>query len=44
MTEKIKMIDALRKNEQQAILIMIDMAVANKKLNDNLQHLSAQYG
>jgi transcriptional regulator with XRE-family HTH domain len=42
MMEKIKMIDALGKNEQQALFTMIDMAVANKKLKDNLQNLIAQ--
>ena len=40
--EKIKMIDALGKNEQQAIFTMIDMAISNKKLKDNLQSLIAQ--
>jgi hypothetical protein len=42
MMEKIKMIDALGKNEQAAIFTMIDMAIANKKLKDNLQNLIAQ--
>jgi transcriptional regulator with XRE-family HTH domain len=42
MMEKIKMIDALGKNEQAAIFTMIDMAIANKKLKDNLTQLIAQ--
>jgi len=42
MMEKIKMIDALGKNEQSAIFTMIDMAIANKKLKDNLSQLIAQ--
>lgn len=40
--EKIKLIDALGKNEQQAIFTMIDMAISNKKLKDNLQSLITQ--
>jgi len=42
MMEKIKMIDALAKDEQQAIFKVIDLAIANKKLKDNLQSLIAQ--
>lgn len=36
------MIDALAKDEQQAIFKVIDLAIANKKLKDNLQSLIAQ--
>lgn len=42
LMEKISMIDALVKNEQSAIFTMIDMAIANKKLKDNLTQLIAQ--
>jgi transcriptional regulator with XRE-family HTH domain len=42
MMEKIKMIDALAKDEQQAIFKVIDLALSNKKLKDNLQSLIAQ--
>jgi transcriptional regulator with XRE-family HTH domain len=41
MLEKIKLVDALGKKEQQAIFTMIDMAIANKKLKDNLTQLIA---
>lgn len=37
--EKIKMIDTLAKDEQQAIFKMIDLAISNKKLKENLQSL-----
>lgn len=36
------MVDALGKHEQQAIFKMIDLAVSNKKLKDNLTQLIAQ--
>ncbi len=42
MMEKIKMIDALAKDEQQAVFKVIDLAIANKKLKNNLQSLIAQ--
>ena len=42
MMEKIKMIDALGKTEQSALFTMIDMAIANKKLKDNLTQLITQ--
>lgn len=41
LLEKIKMIDDLGKEEQEALLKMIDMALANKRLKDNLQNLLA---
>ncbi len=37
--EKVKMIDKLAKDEQQAFFKMIDLAISNKKLKDNLQSL-----
>jgi transcriptional regulator with XRE-family HTH domain len=37
--EKIKMIDTLVKDEQQAIFKVIDLAISNKKLKYNLQSL-----
>jgi transcriptional regulator with XRE-family HTH domain len=40
--EKIKMIDTLAKDEQQAIFKMIDLAISNKKLKENLTRLIAQ--
>lgn len=40
--EKIKMIDALAKDEQQAVFKVIDLAISNKKLKYNLQSLIAQ--
>lgn len=42
MMKKIKMIDALAKDEQKAIFKVIDLALSNKKLKDNLQSLIAQ--
>jgi len=39
LMEKIKMIDTLGKDEQQALFKMIDLAIANKKMKDNLQSL-----
>lgn len=41
LMEKIKMIDTLGKDEQQALFKMIDLAIANKKMKDNLQSLLA---
>ncbi len=40
--EKLALVDRLPKDEQQAIFKMIDLAVSNKKLKDNLQSLIAQ--
>ena len=42
LMEKISMIDALGKDEQQAIFKMIDLAISNKKMKDNLTQLIAQ--
>ena len=40
--EKISLVDALGKEEQQAIFKMIDLAISNKKMKDNLTQLIAQ--
>jgi transcriptional regulator with XRE-family HTH domain len=42
LLQKIKMIDTLAKDEQQALLKMIDLALANKRMKDNLQILITQ--
>jgi hypothetical protein len=42
LMQKIKMIDTLAKDEQQALFKMIDLALANKRMKDNLQTLIAQ--
>ena len=42
LMEKLSMVDNLGKDEQQAIFKMIDLAVSNKKLKDNLTKLIAQ--
>ena len=42
MMQKIRMIDTLAQDEQQALLKMIDLALANNRLKDNLQTLIAQ--
>lgn len=42
LLEKIKLIDNLGKEEQNALFKMIDMALANKRLKDNLQNLIAE--
>jgi len=42
LLEKIKLIDTLGKDEQQALFKMIDLAIANKRMKDNLQNLIAQ--
>ena len=34
--------DALAKDEQQAIFKVIDLAISNKKMKDNLSQLNAQ--
>jgi len=39
LLQKIKMIDTLALDEQTALLKMIDLALANKKLKDNLSQL-----
>lgn len=42
LLQKIKMIDTLAKDEQQALLKMIDLALANKRMKDNLKTLITQ--
>jgi transcriptional regulator with XRE-family HTH domain len=42
LMEKNSMVDALGKEEQQAIFKMIDVAISNKKMKDNLTRLIAQ--
>jgi transcriptional regulator with XRE-family HTH domain len=42
LRQKIKMIDTLEKDEQQALSKMIDLAIANKRMKENLQTLIAQ--
>lgn len=42
LLQKIKLIDALAKDEQQALMKMIDMAFSNKRMKDNLQILISQ--
>ncbi len=42
LMEKIKMIDTPAVDEQQALFKMIDLALANKRMKDNLQTLIAQ--
>jgi hypothetical protein len=42
LLQKIKLIDTLAKDEQQALLKMIDMALSNKRMKDNLQTLISQ--
>ena len=42
LMEKISMVDALGKEEQQAIFKVIDLAISNKKMKDNLSQLIAQ--
>ena len=42
LMEKLALVDTLGKDEQQAIFKMIDLAVSNKKLKDNLSQLIAQ--
>ena len=41
LLEKVKLIDTLGKDEQQALFKMIDLALANKRMKDNLQSLIA---
>jgi hypothetical protein len=42
LMQKIKMIDTLASDEQQALFKMIDLALDNKRMKDNLQTLIAQ--
>ncbi|MEO6453519.1 MAG: helix-turn-helix transcriptional regulator [Ginsengibacter sp.] len=42
LMEKLSMVDTLGKDEQQAIFKVIDLAVSNKKMKDNLTQLIAQ--
>lgn len=42
LLEKIKLIDTLGKDEQQALFKMIDLAIANKRMKENLQNLIDQ--
>ena len=42
LMEKIKLIDTLGADEQQALLKMIDLAIANKRMRDNLQSIINQ--
>ena len=41
LMEKIKLLDQLGNDEREALLKMIDMALSNKKLKDNLSNLLA---
>ncbi|QYS87906.1 hypothetical protein JJC03_03815 [Flavobacterium oreochromis] len=40
LLEKVKILDSLEEEEKQALLKLIDMALAKKKLKDNLQNLA----
>jgi len=42
LMQKIKLIDTLAPDEQQVLLKMIDLALSNKRMKDNLQSLIAQ--
>ena len=42
LLEKIKLIDSLPEDEQQALFKMIDLAISNKRMKDNLQQLITQ--
>lgn len=42
LLQKIKLIDSLAEDEQQALLKMIDLALSNKRMKDNLQQLMTQ--
>jgi transcriptional regulator with XRE-family HTH domain len=42
LLEKIKLIDSLGEEEKQALFKMIDLALANKRMKDNLQDLINQ--
>ena len=39
LLEKVKLIDKLLPEEQQALLKMIDLAISNKRMKDNLSNL-----
>lgn len=39
LLEKVKLIDKLPPDEQQALLKMIDLAISNKRMKDNLTNL-----
>lgn len=39
LLEKVKLIDKLAPDEQQALLKMIDLAISNKRMKDNLTNL-----
>lgn len=39
LLEKIKLIDTLEEDEQQALFKMIDLALANKRMKDSLQSI-----
>ena len=39
LLEKFRLINSLGKDEQQAIFKIIDLAIANKRMKDNLQNL-----
>lgn len=41
LLEKIKLIDTLGEDEKNALFKMIDLAISNKKMKDNLQQLIA---
>jgi len=41
LLEKIKLIDSLGNEEKQALFKMIDLAISNKRLKENLQNLIA---
>jgi len=42
LMQKIKLIDTLASDEQNALMKVIDLAISNKRLKDNLQSLIAQ--
>jgi transcriptional regulator with XRE-family HTH domain len=42
LMEKVKMIDTLAKEEKNALFKMIDLALANKRMKDNLTSLITQ--
>lgn len=41
LMEKVKLIDTLGEEEKKALFKMIDLAISNKKMKDNLQSLIA---
>ena len=42
LLEKIKLIDTFGKDEQQALFKMIDLAIANKRMKENMKNLIDQ--